>query len=263
MTVCRGTSKHQSCDSGANQGSEQQSWKDCALQKITAIINREARKPPMGKSFLRALVLFLFAQLSGATHASSLDDRFTELKSFGGMTGFCISNPNVDECRAGIGDWKPKELERIKSQSIQCTDTCPLDTYGFVYSSDGSRVFPQVATKDFDAGAPSRGVEFRLFPVAIEILKYDGCSGCPLIKTSPQGVRARTTTSPISLPLLGYGVFYLPREFRRLAIARASSGLGIEVMIDLGQSQERRSISPAAVREYAKMLTALNYHLLK
>jgi len=216
----------------------------------------------MSNSVAGALALLLGIQLSSASQASSLDNRFTELKTLGGLTNFCISNPNVDECKIGIGDWKPVELEKIKSQSVQCIDRCPLDTYGFVHSSDGSRVFPQVATKDFDAGAPSRGVEFRLLPVAIEVLKYDGCSGCPLIKTSPQGVRARTGTREISLPLLGYGTFFLPREFRQLALSNASAGLGLDVLVDFGRSLERRSISPAAVQEYAKMLTALNYHLI-
>lgn len=199
----------------------------------------------------------------GASNASSLDMRFSELRHHGGMARFCVSNSSVDECRTAIGEWKPAELEAVISQSIQCTDTCPLDTFGFVYSSNGSRIFPQVATKDFDGGAPSRGIEFRLFPVAVEILKYDGCAGCPLIKASPRSVEVITSTGRIHLPLLGYGVFYLPRAFRSLALANAGTGLGIEAIVDLGKSKEKRTISTSAVKEYAKMLVALNYHLLR
>jgi hypothetical protein len=217
----------------------------------------------MPKSIVIALAAFLGSQLAGASNASSLDTRFSELRHHGGMAHFCVSNPTVGECTIAIGEWKPVELETVMSQSVQCTDTCPLDTFGFVYSSNGSRVFPQVATKDFDGGAPSRGIEFRLFPVAVEILKYDGCAGCPLIKTSPQSVEVNTNAGKISLPLLGYGVFYLPRTFRSLALANAGSGLGIEIIVDLGKAKEKRTISPSAVKEYAKMLIALNYHLLR
>jgi len=216
----------------------------------------------MSKSIATSLAVLLGIQLTGTSNASSLDMRVYELRRYGGMARFCVSNPSVDECRIAIGEWKPVELETVMSQSVQCTDTCPLDTFGFVYSSNGSRVFPQVATKDFDGGAPSRGIEFRLFPVAVEILKYDGCAGCPLIKTSPQSVEVNTSTGKISLPLLGYGVFYLPKAFRSLAIANSGSGLGIETIVDIGKSKEKRTISPSAVKEYAKMLIALNYHLL-
>lgn len=200
--------------------------------------------------------------LSAPTRGESLDNHFPKIKANGGLTGLCIKSPNIDECRIAIGDWKPKEIEVIRSQSVQCTDTCPLDIYGFVRSYDGSRIVPQVSTKDYDGGSPSRGVEFRLFPVAIEILRYDGCAGCPLIKTSPRQVWARSGSDSIKLPLLGYGVFYLPRAFRRLALAKSMTGSGIEITIDLGKSKENRTLSGTAIQEYARMLTDLNYHQL-
>jgi len=216
----------------------------------------------MNRSFLIILAIVTSAYASSKARSSSLDDRIGEIKGYGGLAGFCISNPTVYECKTAIGEWKPQALERIKAQSIQCFDVCPLDTYGFVYSSQGSRSFPQVSTKDFDAGAPSRGVEFRLFPVAVEILKYEGCSGCPLIKTSPLAVQALTKAGNISLPPLGYGVFYLPSAFRRLALASSSAGIEVQMSIDFGKSKEIRTVSPVAVREYAKMLEALNYHIV-
>lgn len=206
----------------------------------------------------------MIATVHAATKASSssLDERITEVKGHGGLAGFCISNPTVYECKTAVGEWKPHALERIKSQSIQCIDVCPLDTFGFVYTPQGSRVFPQVFTKDFDASAPSRGVEFRFFPVAVEILKYEGCSGCPLVKRSPVAVQARTKNAQVDLQLLGYGVFYLSTAFRRLALASSSSETGIQMSIDFGKSKEIRNISPDAIREYAKMLEVLNYHIL-
>lgn len=212
---------------------------------------------------IRTALLFAFGMQAATTaQASSLDEHFTKIKASGGLAALCINNPTIDECRIAIGDWKPQEIERVRSQSIQCTDACPLDTYGFVKSSDGSRTAPQVSTKDYDGASPSRGVEFRLFPVAIEILKYEGCSGCPLIKTSPRHAWARTNEGNIKLPLIGYGVFYLPRAFRRLSLASRTAGTEVEIIVDYGKSKEIRRISKTATKEYATMLMDLNYHLL-
>ncbi len=216
----------------------------------------------MSLRFLSAYtVLTSLFPLPGIT--DSLDLRYTELKTYGGLASFCVSNPKVDECMFAIGDWKPLQLEKIKNSSIQCIDVCPLDIFGFVRSSDGQREYASVATKDFDAGSPSRGVAFKLFPIAVEILKYEGCAGCPLIQTSPISAYLLISSGKVELPLIGYGVFYLPQAARKVMVANGLSELPGTVEIEFANSKEIRTLSGKSLSQYAKMTATLNYHSFK
>lgn len=194
---------------------------------------------------------------------ASLDTRFHELKNYGSLTGFCLSNPNVVECLIGIGEWKSDILDKIKSVSIQCFDSCPEDTYGFVRPTLGNRDHPEVRTKDFDGNAASRGVEFRLYPLAFEILKYEGCAGCSLVKETPKEVYISYRGLSVQLPMLGYGVFYVPRYARRLALSAAETKQGIDVKLVFINKYEHRALSVRSVSEYARMLQSLDYSKIK
>ena len=200
---------------------------------------------------------------SQQSYAESLDLYYSNIKSAGSLREFCLANPIIDECKIAIGEWKPAQLEKVKTSSPQCFNTCPLDTFGFVRSADGAREFPRVSTKDFDGSSPSRGVEFDLYPVVLTALKYEGCTGCPLIKTSPLAASISKRDQVIELPLLGYGSFYLPTKARSLLAARGREGASVDIILDFGKNKEKRRISGLALREYAKMQLALNYHLLR
>jgi len=191
---------------------------------------------------LLGLPIMFFVQAARAG-SDSLDLRFHEIKEYGSLTGFCNANPSVLECLFGIGDWKPEALERIKSASVQCFDSCPADTYGFVKSSHGKRDYPEVNTKDFDGSAPSRGVEFRLYPLSFQILKYED--------------------KIIRLPMLGYGIFYVPRPARKLLLHAANTKQPVNLKLDFVKNSEDRVLSSAAVGEYARMIKELNYSEIK
>ena len=82
-------------------------------------------------------------------------------------------------------------------------------------TSNGQKEYPLVVTKDFDPSHPSKGIEFKLFPVAMNIHKYEGCAGCPHIKSFPISARLVTLKNEIvELPLIARGTFYLPKKFR-------------------------------------------------
>lgn len=211
---------------------------------------------------LLGLPIMFFSQAARAG-SDSLDLRFHEIKEYGSLTGFCNANPSVLECVFGIGDWKPEALERIKSASMQCFDSCPADTYGFVISPHGKRDYPEVNTKDFDGSAPSRGVEFRLYPLSFQILKYEGCAGCSLVKQTPKDVYLNYQDKIIRLPMLGYGIFYVPRPARKLLLHAADAKQPVNIKLDFIKKSEDKVLSSAAVGEYARMIKELNYSAIK
>lgn len=223
---------------------------------------------PTGRSLsapIRALTSIVFAAYSmGATvSAQSLDDKYTEIKKYGSLYGFCKENMNIEECRNGIGAWNQKELERVKTLVTTCIDRCPQDTFGFVQTSDGEREYPEIETKDFDGWSPSRGVEFKMYPIAISILKYEGCAGCALTKSSPVNAALQLRHNSVHLPMLGYGTFYMPRAARVLAMKAAEESAPLTVNLEFGKSKETRMISSEAIKEYLKMLQLLGYSQLK
>ena len=119
-------------------------------------------------------------------------------------------------------------------------------------------------TKDFDGSSASRGVEFVIYPLAIQTYKYKGCVGCSLVKTYPIKVSAVTSSgAKISLPRLARGTFYLPRAFRAYSLRRASLGKDVVMSLEFGNDQEDRRISEKSVSQYAVMLNQLKYSLLK
>jgi hypothetical protein len=209
-------------------------------------------------SVLLSAVILLSGE-AGRANEGSLDLRFQDLSKYGGLTNFCYANPAVVECKIGIGEWKPQELERIKASSIQCFDSCPADTYGFVKSTDGKREYPEINTKDFNGSSPSKGVEFRLYPLSVEILRYEGCAGCSLIKETPREVYLKYQGATVSLPMLGYGIFYVPTSARKLILRGAEVRQSIGVSLVFAKNSEERTISKASVVEYARMLNELKY----
>jgi len=213
-------------------------------------------------SVLLTAVILLSGE-AGRANEDSLDLRFQDLSKYGGLTNFCHANPAVVECKTGIGEWKPQELERIKASSIQCFDSCPADTYGFVRSADGKRDYPEINTKDFNGSSPSRGVEFRLYPLSIEILRYEGCTGCSLIKETPKEVYFKHQGIRTRLPMLGYGVFYVPRSARRLVLNAGHLKQPIEVDLVFVKNNEKRALSSESISEYKRMLTELNYSAIE
>ena len=131
-------------------------------------------------------------------------------------------------------------------------------------SSSTGNEYPQIVTKDFDGSSASRGVEFIIYPLALQTYKYKGCVGCSLIKTYP--IRVSATTSggeKIFLPRLARGTFYLPRSFRTYALQRSAQGKDIVMNLEFGDNSENRRISKKSISQYAEMLTQLKYQLLR
>ena len=193
--------------------------------------------------------------------AESLDQNYSRIKAAGGLTALCQEDPSIDECRIGIGDWKPEMIKKIKAMSIFCIENCALDTFGFIQTSNGEREYPQVLTKDFDPSHPSKGFEFKLFPIAMNLHKYKGCSGCPHIKTFP--IKARLILneySYINLPLIARGTFYLPKAFRKEAINCSINDCDLKIEADFVTNKTTRRISSKAVKAYVSMIKSLNYH---
>ena len=191
--------------------------------------------------------------------AESLDKHYTKIISRGSLTAVCRENPYIDECRFGIGEWKPEKLLEAKSKAPECLGVCALDMYAFMSSSVGGRSYPMVRTKDFDGSSASNGVEIALYPVALSIYSYRGCPGCTLIKTYPLSLSFKTIAGWKSLPRLGSGVFYLTREFRDKALASAIRNQDMTVRLTSGEDSQDRRISKKAARQYAKILGDLQY----
>ena len=215
---------------------------------------------------MKFLLLWIISLLlfPGNARAESLDDNYHLIKKAGGLAALCSTRKDIEECDVGIGEWKPDLLEQAKSRAPFCYVQCEHDQYGFVKSSSTGKEYPQVVTKDFDGSSASRGVEFVIYPLAIQTYKYKGCVGCSLVKTYPIKVSAVTSSgAKISLPRLARGTFYLPRAFRAYSLRRASLGKDVVMSLEFGNDQENRRISEKSVSQYAVMLNQLNYSLLK
>ena len=215
----------------------------------------------MRRLFLLIGFLLLVPEIA---KSESLDDNYHLIKKAGGLAALCSTHQDIEECSVGIGEWKPDLLAKVKANAPFCYVQCEHDQYGFVKSSSTGNEYPQIVTKDFDGSSASRGVEFVIYPLALQTYKYKGCVGCSLIKTYP--IRVSTTTSggaKIFLPRLARGTFYLPRSFRTYALQRSVQGKDIEMNLEFGDSSENRRISKKSISQYAEMLTQLKYHLLR
>ena len=212
---------------------------------------------------MKSINLLIFICLLGIfkpVNSDSLDNHFEKIKIKGGLTALCKSQPSIDECKEAIGEWKPKELEIVKTKSLFCIENCELDTFGFIQTSDGSREYPMVVTKDFDPSHPSKGIEFKMFPVAMSIHKYKGCAGCPHIKSFPIKANLITSTNElVELPLIGRGTFYLPKKFRNNALYCSTNNCELSIETDFVTKKVIKKISKKSVLAYSDMLKTLNY----
>ena len=187
----------------------------------------------------------------------SLDQRVVELKEARSLSALCQQEPQIKECRFAIGEWKPAELERVKLEAPACFDQCMLDVFGFYKDPDTSREIPAVRTKDFDGAAPSRGFEVTFYPVAMRLLRYEGCAGCALIYQYPTKVTALINGQSYNMPILARGGYYVPSGLRRAVLASPSSALVLDARTTEGQFKV--NISAKALNAYAEMLRLLQY----
>ena len=191
------------------------------------------------------------------TRSASLDQKVVELKEARSLAALCAQEPQIKECQFAIGEWKPVELERAKMEAPTCFDQCMLDVFGFNKDPETSREIPAVRTKDFDGAAPSRGFEVTFYPVAIRLLRYEGCAGCALIYQYPTKVTAQINGQSFSLPIIARGGYYVPSGLRRAILAAPSSQLTFDARTTEGQYTV--NISTKALKAYAEMLQLLKY----
>jgi len=187
----------------------------------------------------------------------SLDQKVVELKEARSLAALCAKEPQIKECQLAIGEWKPAELERAKMEAPTCFDQCMLDAFGFYKDPESSREIPVVRTKDFDGSAPSRGFEVTFYPVAIRLVRYEGCAGCALIYQYPTKVTARINGQSFALPMVARGGYYIPSGMRRAILASPTSSLSFDAQTTEGKFQV--NISTKAVKAYTEMLRLLNY----
>lgn len=192
-----------------------------------------------------------------STRPISLDQKVVELKEARSLAALCAQEPQIKECQFAIGEWKPVELERAKMEAPTCFDQCMLDVFGFYKDPDTSREIPAVRTKDFDGVAPSRGFEVTFYPVALRLLRYEGCAGCALIYQYPTKVTARINGQSFDLPIIARGGYYVPSGLRRAILASPSSQLTFDARTTEGQFTV--NISGKALKAYAEMLQLLKY----
>ena len=163
----------------------------------------------------------------------------------------------MKECQFAIGEWKAADLERVKLEAPACFDQCMLDVFGFYKDPDTSREIPAVRTKDFDGAAPSRGFEVTFYPIAMRLLRYEGCAGCALIYQYPTKVTAQINGQSYNMPILARGGYYVPSGLRRAILASPSSVLVLDARTTEGQF--KFNISAKALNAYAEMLRLLQY----
>lgn len=187
----------------------------------------------------------------------SLDQRVVELKEARSLASLCSQEPLIKECQYAIGDWKPSDLERVKMQAPVCFDQCMLDVFGFYKDPDTSREIPAVRTKDFDGAAPSRGFDVTFYPVALRLLRYEGCAGCALVYQYPIKVVAKIGGNSYDLPIIARGGYYVPGGLRRAILNSPLSPLTFEAKTTEGLFTV--NVSAKAVRAYAEMLRLLKY----
>ena len=188
----------------------------------------------------------------------SLDQRLLELQEARSLKRLCESTNDIKECAYGIGEWKPRDLERVKMMSHACFDKCMLDIFGFYRDHQTGRDIPAVRTKDFDGAAPSRGFEITLYPVAMRVFRYEGCAGCELTYQYPLRLKAVVGNSaPLELPMTSRGGFYIPSSLRRLVLDRPDDETTLEAVTSEGEFNIK--ISGKALAAYRQMLIRLNY----
>ena len=188
----------------------------------------------------------------------SLDQRLLELQEARSLRRLCESTNDIKECVHGIGEWKPRDLERVKMMTHACFDKCMLDVFGFYRDYRTGRDIPAVRTKDFDGAAPSRGFEATLYPVAMRVFRYEGCAGCELTYQYPLRLRALVgRSSPLELPMLSRGGFYIPSNFRRLLLDRPNDEVTLQAVTSEGEFNIK--ISSKALASYRQMLARLGY----
>ena len=188
----------------------------------------------------------------------SLDERLLELQEARSLKRLCESTNNIKECVYGIGEWKPRDLERVKMMSHACFDKCMLDVFGFYRDHQTGRDIPAVRTKDFDGAAPSRGFEVTLYPIAMRVFRYEGCAGCELTYQYPLRLKAVVGNSaPVELPMTSRGGFYIPSSLRRLVLDRPEDETTLQAVTSEGEFSIK--ISDKALAAYRQMLNRLNY----
>ena len=196
----------------------------------------------------------------------SLDDYILDLKSEGSLEKFCEKFPGVNECIYGIGSWKSEEIERVKMSSLVCFDQCPLDEFGFYRNHASGVDIPAVRTKDFDGSAPSRGHMVTMYPIALKVIRYEGCAGCELTYTYPLRLVARFAGRSYQLPRISRSGFYVPSALRRqialnpsLPFSLSSSTTKVYKGAKSGQ-EEVISFSKKAMASYSEMLSLLKFN---
>ena len=213
----------------------------------------------MHKSFaLLPIVLALLVprQVYGQSKAS-LDEHLAELKAAGSLAALCRQQPAIRECQIAIGEWKPAQLEQAKLQAPICYDRCDVDVFGFYRDPESRRDIPAVRTKDFDGAAPSRGFDVTLYPVAIQVVRYEGCAGCALIYQYPMSVAINASGKSFVLPRLTREGFYMPAAARRALLSAPDQSVTLSVTTAEGDSVVR--LSSKAHSAYRKMLRILSY----
>ena len=188
----------------------------------------------------------------------SLDQRLLELQAAGSLKSLCERTNDIKECVYGIGEWKPRELERVKMLTHACFDKCMLDVFGFYRDHRTGRDIPAVRTKDFDGAAPSRGFEVTIYPVAMRVFRYEGCAGCELTYQYPLRLKAVVgKNTPVELPMTSRGGYYVPGKFRRLVLDRPNDEVTLQAVTSEGEFNIK--ISSKTLASYRRMLTKLNY----
>lgn len=213
---------------------------------------------------LRPLIATILLLASGmppalgqTSRSASLDQKILELKEARSLASLCAKEPYIKECQFAIGEWKPAELERAKMEAPACFDQCMLDVFGFYKDPETLREIPAVRTKDFDGAAPSRGFEITFYPVAVRLLRYEGCAGCALIYQYPTRVTARINGQSYTLPILARGGYYIPSGLMRAILTAAPSPLTFDAQTTEGRFTV--NISVKALRSYVEMLRLLKY----
>ena len=215
-------------------------------------------KPESSKSDTPKAPEDLMPRLRTPAVLVSLDQRLLELQEARSLKRLCESTNDIKECVYGIGEWKPRDLERVKMMSHACFDKCMLDIFGFYRDHQTGRDIPAVRTKDFDGAAPSRGFEITLYPVAMRVFRYEGCAGCELTYQYPLRLKAVVGNSaPLELPMTSRGGFYIPSSLRRLVLDRPDDETTLEAVTSEGEFNIK--ISGKALAAYRQMLIRLNY----
>jgi len=213
---------------------------------------------------LVSLSMFLALSSGGVAIAvpqpRSLDNYVGELKAARSLANLCQQIPSIKECKVVIGDWTPEALERAKMEAPICYDQCMLDVFGFYKDPETLREIPAVRTKDFDASAPSRGFEITFYPVALNLVSYEGCAGCSLIFQYPIKLIAKFGGNLYPLPMVSRGGFYIPSSLRQAILSGPALPLVFQATTSEGQFDV--NISSKALAGYVKMLHTLRYHLV-